>query len=103
MAESLHAGNIRVLLACDAEYPASRRDDFAAPAVWFARGNLAAFANRRVGIIGTRANNTAGAAKSSRSEAGYSASLANNTRMLPACSDSAIWSSSCEVAARRTA
>ncbi|MFM7964276.1 MAG: DNA-processing protein DprA [Actinomycetota bacterium] len=60
MAESLHAGNIRVLLACDAEYPASLRDDFAAPAVLFARGNLAAFANRRVGIIGTRAASAAG-------------------------------------------
>lgn len=59
-ASRLHDGNIRVLLAHDPEYPASMRGDFAAPAVLFAKGNLAAFASRRVGIIGTRAASAAG-------------------------------------------
>ena len=60
MAAALHDGNIRVLLATDAEYPASMRGDFAAPAVLFAKGDVSAFANRRVGIIGTRAASAAG-------------------------------------------
>ena len=59
-AAALHDGNIRVLLATDAEYPASMRGDFAAPAVLFAKGDVSAFANRRVGIIGTRAASAAG-------------------------------------------
>lgn len=60
MAAALHDGDIRVLLTTDAEYPASMRGDFAAPAVLFARGDVSAFANRRVGIIGTRAASAAG-------------------------------------------
>ena len=60
MAAALHDGDIRVLLTTDAEYPASIRGDFAAPAVLFARGDVSAFANRRVGIIGTRAASAAG-------------------------------------------
>ena len=60
MAAALHDGDIRVLLATDAEYPASMRGDFAAPAVLFAKGDVSAFANRRVGIIGTRAASAAG-------------------------------------------
>lgn len=59
-AAALHDGNIRVLLATDAEYPASMRGDFAAPAVLFVKGDVSAFANRRVGIIGTRAASAAG-------------------------------------------
>lgn len=59
-AARLHDERIRVLLPSDAEYPASMRGDFAAPAVLFAKGDLAAFANRRVGIIGTRAATAAG-------------------------------------------
>jgi len=60
MAAALHDGDIRVLLATDAEYPASMRGDFAAPAVLFVKGDVSAFANRRVGIIGTRAASAAG-------------------------------------------
>ena len=59
-AAALHDGDIRVLLATDAEYPASMRGDFAAPAVLFVKGDVSAFANRRVGIIGTRAASAAG-------------------------------------------
>ena len=39
-AQALHDGNIRVLLATDAEFPPSMRGDFAAPAVLFARGDV---------------------------------------------------------------
>jgi len=60
VAEALHAGNIRVLFADDAQYPASMRGDFAAPAVLFAIGDLAAFEQRRVGVIGTRAASASG-------------------------------------------
>ena len=58
--DALCASNMRVLLSSDIEYPASMRGDFAAPAVLFARGNLAAFNERRVGIIGTRAASASG-------------------------------------------
>jgi DNA processing protein len=60
VADSLQRGGIRVLLDSDSEYPASMRGDFAAPAVLFAKGNVGAFVNRRVGIIGTRAASAAG-------------------------------------------
>lgn len=60
MAKSLHEGGIRVLFADDPEYPASMRGDFAAPAVLFAKGDVGAFRNRRVGIVGTRAASAAG-------------------------------------------
>lgn len=60
IAEALHVGNMRVLLADDARYPASMRGDFAAPAVLFVVGNLAAFEQRRVGVIGTRAASASG-------------------------------------------
>lgn len=59
-AEALHDGCIRVLLHSDIEYPASMCGDFAAPAVLFAKGNLATFSHRRVGVIGTRAASAAG-------------------------------------------
>ena len=49
------------------------------------------------------AKSTAGAAKSPRIDAGYSASVVSSTRMSPSCSAAAIWSSSCTVAARRNA
>lgn len=60
VAEALHAGSIRVLFVDDAQYPASMRGDFAAPAVLFAIGDLAAFHQRRVGVIGTRAASASG-------------------------------------------
>ena len=59
-AQALHDGNIRVLLATDAEFPPSMRGDFAAPAVLFARGDVSVFGRRRVGVIGTRAASAAG-------------------------------------------
>lgn len=59
-AEALAQNDITVLLTSDAEYPAALRGDVAAPAVLFVRGNLQAFAHRRVGIIGTRAASAAG-------------------------------------------
>ena len=59
-AQALHDGNIRVLLATDAEFPPSMRGDFAAPAVLFARGDVSIFGRRRVGVIGTRAASAAG-------------------------------------------
>lgn len=58
--DAVRASHMRVLLPSDLEYPASMRGDFAAPAVLFARGNLAAFDERRVGIIGTRAASASG-------------------------------------------
>jgi DNA processing protein len=58
--DAVRASHIRVLLSSDLEYPASMRGDFAAPAVLFARGNLATFDKRRVGIIGTRAASASG-------------------------------------------
>ncbi|MFZ9843883.1 MAG: DNA-processing protein DprA, partial [Ilumatobacteraceae bacterium] len=59
-AQALHDGNIRVLLATDAEFPPSMRGDFAAPAVLFARGDVSVFGKRRVGVVGTRAASAAG-------------------------------------------
>ena len=59
-AQALHDGNIRVLLATDAEFPPSMRGDFAAPAVLFARGDVSVFGRRRVGVVGTRAASAAG-------------------------------------------
>ena len=59
-AEALHTHAIRVVLSNDIEYPASMRDDFAAPALLFVKGNLDAFTHRRVGVIGTRAASAAG-------------------------------------------
>jgi len=59
-AAALSAGNMRVLLIDDPEYPPVLRNDHAAPAVLFVRGNLAACAARRVGIIGTRSASAAG-------------------------------------------
>lgn len=58
--DAVRASHMRVMLPSDLEYPASMRGDFAAPAVLFARGNLAAFDERRVGIIGTRAASASG-------------------------------------------
>ena len=60
VADSLKRGGIHVLLDSDLEYPASMRGDFAAPAVLFAKGDIRAFVNRRVGIVGTRAASSAG-------------------------------------------
>jgi DNA processing protein len=58
--ESLQGAGIRVLLADDHDYPPMFRDDFAAPAVLFVLGDLAAFASRRVGVVGTRAASASG-------------------------------------------
>ncbi len=43
-----------VLLATDSRYPAVLAGDHEAPAVLFARGDLAALDGRRVGVVGTR-------------------------------------------------
>lgn len=56
----LHDHRISVVLATDPSYPSVLRGDHAAPAVLFVRGNLATFAQRRVGVIGTRAASAAG-------------------------------------------
>ena len=60
IAESLEAHHMLVLLVKDAEYPAVLRGDPGAPAVLFARGNMAALRHRRVGVVGTRAASAAG-------------------------------------------
>lgn len=57
---ALHDHHISVVLATDPLYPSALRGDHAAPAVLFARGNLATFAQRRAGVIGTRAASAAG-------------------------------------------
>lgn len=60
VAESLAAQHMLVLLSKDAEYPEVLRGDPGAPAVLFARGNVAALRHRRVGVVGTRAASAAG-------------------------------------------
>lgn len=60
VAESLAAQQMLVLLSKDAEYPEVLRGDPGAPAVLFARGNVAALRHRRVGVVGTRAASAAG-------------------------------------------
>lgn len=58
--ESLATHHISVVLMHDPEYPDALRGDPAGPAVLFARGNMAALENRRVGVVGTRAASAAG-------------------------------------------
>ena len=57
---ALRDHHISVVLATDPSYPSALRGDHAAPAVLFARGNLATFTQRRAGVIGTRAASAAG-------------------------------------------
>lgn len=58
--ESLATHHISVVLMHDPEYPDALRGDPAGPAVLFARGNMSALENRRVGVVGTRAASAAG-------------------------------------------
>lgn len=60
IAAALIEHDIDVVLRSDDGYPPALRDDFAAPAVLFARGDLSVCSHRRVGVIGTRAATAAG-------------------------------------------
>jgi DNA processing protein len=54
VADSLVEHDVKVFRFGQPDYPATLADDFAAPAVLFASGNVAALDRRRVGIVGTR-------------------------------------------------
>jgi DNA processing protein len=60
VADSLVEHAVHVFRLGQPNYPATLADDYAAPAVLFASGNLAALDRRRVGIVGTRRATAAG-------------------------------------------